>query len=559
MTGVKAAKKGNPGPSGWKSATIGLWLAVTLLWTACPAVVRAETLADVDADIQRGNTSPIRIAGQAAVNVYTDVSGNPNVLLERKVAILREAGITNFASSGAYSNFYSFTGKMGYTDTKIDLVTTQAVTRLYRRGTSGRQETQSYLGSWWSGSYLGVEATRNGQAVLAAWGSDLQRIYVVAVPAGTTLVGGLASPMEQGGEYRAGGAYQYYYRGAPRSWLLYALYAPDYLKSYSAAVSGAQRLGFRAMDSLSEHLEEARHRAITDGGSASLERKAAEPVADSGKKAMRPANQDGFWMKYYQGDSTVADGMDRLGGQFQGGHLGWERRVSGPEEKYQRHWGFLLGQGQLDQTVQAGGVQNHLTHTYAGVYEWLQSPPDAPRVVYHSLALLYGRLRMDNRVPGEMGYGLRQKYNGNLLSVSAESGVTFRQSRGWLLEPQLQLFYAKVLQSEFEDQLGAPVTLRHAESLTGRAGLLAQRRIVTRGGKISRFWLKASYLHEFSGRNRVDVAGDADSSGGGRNKVQLNVGVSAAMSAQWRVRAEVSRFFGDETGYGGGILFENSW
>lgn len=171
---------------------------------------------------------------------------------------IRQEGIRD------YTNFYSFTSRVGVTDTKLDIVTTDATLRLYRRGNSGYKEALGYLGSWWGGRYRGIGESRDEQAILAAWGSDLQRIYVIDVPAGYTMVGGLAAPMEKNGEYRNGGAYQYYYRGAPSSWLVYALYAPDYLKSYSGAVTSAQQAGRSIVSDLGVHLNQTRHAVLND-------------------------------------------------------------------------------------------------------------------------------------------------------------------------------------------------------------------------------------------------------------------------------------------------------
>ena len=153
----------------------------------------AETLADIDAEIQTDKTL-VRVAGQDAADVYAGVT---NSRLDRKIAVLNSAGVTNFAYTGSYSNFYSFTGLAGVTDTQLEIVTTTSSQRLYRRANGTAKETTGYLGSWWSGTYLGINSTRNDQAVLAAWGSDLQKIYVVDVPAGITLIGGTASPMEK--------------------------------------------------------------------------------------------------------------------------------------------------------------------------------------------------------------------------------------------------------------------------------------------------------------------------------------------------------------------------
>ena len=242
-----------------------------LIWLPTPKAM-AETLADIDAEIQGNRSIQIHRSGLDAYNIYDGVT---NSRLDRKIDILRTTSVSSRFYQRwdtdlnqyvpVYDNFYSFTGLAGVTDTKLELVTTATTQRLYRRGAGATSEiSRGYFGAWWGGRYRGIQASREEQAILAAWGSDLQRIYVIDVPAGYTLVGGIASPMEKDGEYRAGGAYQYYYSGnlaTMRGWLVYALYAPDYLKSYAGAVTSAQSAGRGIALDLSRHLNQTRYSA----------------------------------------------------------------------------------------------------------------------------------------------------------------------------------------------------------------------------------------------------------------------------------------------------------
>lgn len=522
--------------------------------------VSAETLATIDAEIQNGNTTLTRIAGQAAYNVYSDVTGNPNSFLDRKIAILQAAGITNFASSGNYSNFYSFTGQAGVTDTKIDIITTTSTTRLYRRGNSSRLETQSYLGSWWSGSYLGTAATRNGQAVLAAWGSDLQRIYVIDVPAGTTLVGGLAAPMEQAGEYRSGGAYQYYYRGVPASWLVYALYAPDYLQSYAAAVSGAQRLGENGLEDLGTHIDEVRYRVLQNRGidANGLRQEETQTKTNKGKDNNTTGKLMNPWLRIYGGDSRLNNSGEDMERNFNGIHLGWEKLVRGEGDNEKDYWhiGGLIGQSFMKQNSRSN-VKNDITHNYAGIYSVFQSRPDQLCSWYNSAGILYGHMQFANQVPGELGYGLNQTYSGNMLATSVEHGLTFRRSNGWYIEPQIQMVYTKVLQDTFTDKLGANVRVRRGDSLAGRLGVAIVRQSKTKAGRETKFWVKANYLRELRGQNKVDVAGDEAFHDKSDSVFQLKVGTHFVSSQKFVFSGEISKDFGQEHGYQGSLSLQS--
>lgn len=537
-----------------------IFILIALSAPILPAA--AETLADIDAEIQR-NPVPIRIAGQDAYNVYEGATASR---LDRKIAILNAAGIKNFAAASNYSNFYSFTANKGFTDTKIDIVTTKSPLRLYRRGSSSVQETQRYLGSWWSGSYLGVEATRNQQAVLSAWGSDLQRIYVIDAPAGVTLIGGNASPMEHNGEYRAGGAYQYYYRGVPLQWLVYALYAPDYIGGYAAAITGAQKIGRNGMEDLGGHLDELRYRelnrgAVENSGSYSGQREA--PVGHIGtreKASMKATDLVNVWANYYGGYARV-DGSGEYSQNSYGIHGGWEKLAFGgsPGERDRRYFGAVIGQGFLRQKQVTSDVNNDIRNTYAGLYTVYQKQPNQPRSWYSATAVYFGRLDFTNKTPGELGYGLNQSYSGNIFAASFETGLTYRRHQKWFIEPQVQLIYTRVLQGDFRDQLGAEIKVKHDDSLLSRLGVMALRQRVGKDGLQTKQWIRASYFHEFLGRNEVEVAGDIAVSQGGRNFYQINAGIDLPVNPNLIIRMDISRMFGDEHGYHGNLALQCLW
>ncbi len=107
-------------------------LAFAVLMLACP-IVSAETLANIDAEIQTNQTIQTHRVGLDAYNIYDGVT---NARLDRKITILKTTNInsrfyqrwdnTLGAYVAAYDNFYSFTGTAGVTDTILDLVTTTA-------------------------------------------------------------------------------------------------------------------------------------------------------------------------------------------------------------------------------------------------------------------------------------------------------------------------------------------------------------------------------------------------------------------------------------------------
>ena len=551
--------------------TTGLALFMVIMFLLPFPLVSAETLADIDAEIQTDRTIRTDRGGLDAYNIY---SGVTNSRLDRKIDILRttdvssrfyqrwDSGLNQYVP--VYDNFYSFTSRIGYTDTEMELATTTATLRLYRRGSGTAPETtRGYFGAWWGDRYRGIEASRNEQAILAAWGSDLQRIYVIDAPAGYTLVGGVASPMERNGEYRPGGAYQYYYSGnygSMSGWLVYALYAPDYLKSYSGAVTSAQKAGRSIAADLGTHLNQTRYEGIRNDAN-------GESVADT--RIQEPSRQEGdFWLRGFGGnvDYSEMDGSS-VNSQTAGMSIGWQRMTSGqrPGDKSRSYFGVVLGQSSNYQRYGIrqygdGNVENRTRATVGGIYGLYVNRPDSSRSWYGNWSLLHGGISFSNTMQGELaGTGLKQDYNGNITMITLENGVSFRQSNGWVLEPQLQFSYTKIRQSDFNDNLGALVSLKKGDSLWGRLGLEARRTIVYTPERKSRYWARASYVHEFSGRNEVDIAGDRAISESKKNSCVLAIGADLQLSRKFSLQGEIAQVFGGEKGLQGNLALKYSW
>ena len=531
-----------------------------LIWLPTPKAM-AETLADIDAEIQGNRSIQIHRSGLDAYNIYDGVT---NSRLDRKIDILRTTSVSSRFYQRwdtdlnqyvpVYDNFYSFTGLAGVTDTKLELVTTATTQRLYRRGAGATSEiSRGYFGAWWGGRYRGIQASREEQAILAAWGSDLQRIYVIDVPAGYTLVGGIASPMEKDGEYRAGGAYQYYYSGnlaTMRGWLVYALYAPDYLKSYAGAVTSAQSAGRGIALDLSRHLNQTRYSANLIGWQ--------EQNVSAGS----------FWLSGFGGnlDAAESDGSS-VHSRTAGGSLGWQRMTGGqaPGTNLKSYFGVMVGQSQNNQKYGiseygSGNVENKTTTTVGGIYGLVVNRPESSRAWYGQWSLLHGGVNFRNVVPGEIaGAGLTQNYNGTVTMLTLENGVSFRQKNGWQLEPQLQLSFTHVHQGDFRDNLGASVSLKKGNSLWGRLGLEARRTVGKTPDQTSCYWARASYSREFLARNEVDVAGDLARSEMKKGAISIALGTNLRLGRNFSLQAEAVQLFGGEKGIQANLAVNYVW
>ncbi|OQX19281.1 MAG: hypothetical protein BWK76_05135 [Desulfobulbaceae bacterium A2] len=508
----------------------------------------AETLADIDQEIQADLAVSAKRQGLDAYNISEGVTDQR---LERKIQILLEAGINRrFFQSGSgvtdYTNFYSFTSRTGVTDTKLDLVTTGSPLRLYRRGSSGYKEASAYLGSWWGDKYRGIQGSRDEQAILAAWGSDLQRIYVIDVPAGYTLVGGLAAPMERDGEYRPGGAYQYYYRGALTDWLVYALYAPDYLQSYAGAVTGAQKVGRSIVTDLGGHINQTR----SAGSSHSV-----VSTGDAGKTAGE------LWLRGFGGTVDFEENDGSAVSADNGGmSIGWQRLFDVAAAHQARlYWGVMLGQGLNVQTYETSGVETSARATVGGIYGVYINSPESARSWYGSCSLVHGGVRFTNTVPGELGYGLDQEYSGNITVLTVENGISFQQHNGWTLEPQIQASFTTIGLSDFDDNLGARVSLKEGNSLWGRVGVEVRKKLGFDDGSQPSVWTRFSYVHDFSNRNEVLVAGDLAVSEFDHHHYLLALGADVPLSRRLSLQGQIAQAMGGESGTQGNLSLKYIW
>ncbi len=524
-------------------------LCLSLMSLLYSPAASAESLSDIDREIQAQSSLTTDRGGLDGYNIYEGVTASR---LNRKITILQAAGVNRrfyetFDGRREYTNFYSFTSTAGVTDTGFTLTTTDDNLRLYRRGSSGYKEASGYLGSWWGDRYRGVEASRNEQAILAAWGSDLQRIYVIDVPAGYTLIGGLAAPMERNGEYRAGGAYQYYYRGALTDWLVYALYAPDYLKSYSGAVTGAQQTGRSIAVDLSDHLRRTRY---------------TMPDINTEGDGQATASGGEFWARGYGSDVDYdeTDGSS-VSSRTAGMSVGWQRLVNAESsaEQAKLYLGLMIGLGDTLQSYATSGVENDSEAMVGGLYALYVHDPLADRSWHGGCSLLHGRVNFANMVPGERGYGLDQEYDGTVSVLTVDGGITFRQENGWSVEPQLQFNYAMVDYDAFTDSLGARVSLQEGDSLRGRLGLEVRKNLHDTFEQITSLWTRFSYLRDFSDGNEVNVAGDTAVSEVEPNRYLLAVGSDVQLGRRWSLQGQIEKVFGDEEGIMGNLALKFVW
>ena len=517
------------------------FLACAVLGFALMASLNAgwnEDLAAIDTQIHTATTPTYR-QGDAA-NVLPGVT---TALLEQKRLILVSAGFTWFAPATTtgtydYTNFFSFTGTLGQTDTQLGVVETTRPMLLFRRGYP--DEPSRRLGAWWGGSYLSTQATRDTQAVLAAWGSPLTGIYVISVPTGTRMIAGYASPMQRDSEYRAGGAYQYWLNSRDNNWLVYALYAPDYLGSYVLAVSGAQKLSRDAIDGLVAQLRE---------------------IASTAGRGNRAHGGDAdFWLRATASDTDYQPGIGReFNARGKGMMLGWGKTVAGSGSAARLHAGLMVGRSLLRQADDISGLKGDIAANYGGLYAVYGRPSGEAFPWYVSGAILYGRLKFTNNVPGYLGRGLEQKYSGNSASASLEAGMPVGLGCGWSLSPQVQFAATRVSHGDFSDQLGADVSIKQGYARWARLGMQVDKTLLRKNHRTFSFWASSGVIREFASGNAVEVSGEAAAGERIGPVYQFDGGLRYGWNERCTLQGAIGRLAGDERGYRGSVSFTVCW
>jgi outer membrane autotransporter protein len=519
---------------------------VALLLLAAAALLRPTPVqADWNADLGAIDAQIRAVSGAAwqhdnAVNVLPGVT---DVLLEQKRVILVDAGFTWFAPANSaggydYGNFYSFTGEAGRTDTQLRIVETTEATLLCRRGYPN--EPSRRLGAWWSASYLSPEATRDELAVLDAWGNPLTGIYVVSVPAGTRMIAGLTSPMQAGDEFRAGGAGQYWLNSRDNDWLVHALYAPDYLGSYVLAIAGAQKLGRDALDSLTSQL---RDFATRD---------------DRGEVGARDGLES--WFRVSAGDTDYrAVSGGEIDARGEGFLLGCGKTLVGSVATARLHAGVVVGRSTLRQTEESSGVAGRIDGNLGGLYAVYRRPSAERFPWYVGGSVLYGRLWFDNRVPGWLGRGLRQRYRGHALSGSLEAGVPLSLGAGWTVTPHAQLAGSRLGRTAFRDELGAAVSTERGHALWTQMGAEIAKSVFRSEGRSLSLWASGAVVREFAGGAEADVAGELATGRRLRPVYQVDTGLRFGWAGRCSLQGAIGRVLDGERGYRGSASLTVEW
>ncbi len=106
------------------------------------------------------------------------------------------------------------------------------------------------------------------------------------------------------------------------------------------------------------------------------------------------------------------------------------------------------------------------------------------------------------------------------LSAALEAGRRVPVAEGVTVTPRARVAYSSLSLSDFDDSVGARVSLDRGRSLTGRAGALAER-VLGEGGRI---FGSVDVEREFSAETRMSVAGTSLEATGEETRYMVGVG-----------------------------------
>ncbi len=106
------------------------------------------------------------------------------------------------------------------------------------------------------------------------------------------------------------------------------------------------------------------------------------------------------------------------------------------------------------------------------------------------------------------------------LSAALEAGRAVPVADGVTVTPRARVAYSSLSLSDFDDSVGARVSLDRGRSLTGRAGALAER-VLGEGGRI---FGSVDVEREFSAETRMSVAGTSFEATGEETRYMVGVG-----------------------------------
>ena len=237
-----------------------------------------------------------------------------------------------------------------------------------------------------------------------------------------------------------------------------------------------------------------------------------ERTASHAERMAAPRASDGSWARvaasrgsWEAAKSTNAGTeYDHRGFSFQAGLdavLGEETRAG-----LSVHWRRATAEVSQGGEVEARGAGVGLSATWSSGPFFVDGQAAATLYDVDLKSSLRGRLKDDVGAQG--------------LSAALEAGRMVPVADGVTVTPRARVAYSSLSLSDFDDSVGARVSLDRGRSLTGRAGALAER-VLGEGGRI---FGSVDVEREFAAETRMSVAGTSLEATGEETRYMVGVG-----------------------------------
>jgi outer membrane autotransporter protein len=197
-------------------------------------------------------------------------------------------------------------------------------------------------------------------------------------------------------------------------------------------------------------------------------------------------DQNGLWVRLKAG-KMAADSYD---GNYQMYQIGYDKKSDNTI------YGIAVDHSKASNDYYAGDGDNSMTNLtlYATNYRGgVDVKNQKSGSTYSDLVLRAGRLQ--SNVDSYGTYHDSLGYDTWGYNISYEMGKTFRNDKGWFIEPEAQLSYGRLRVGDYTTQRGTHVHKDDIDSLLGRIGFVAGRKI----NDNKDFYFKANVYREFAG------------------------------------------------------------
>ncbi len=247
-----------------------------------------------------------------------------------------------------------------------------------------------------------------------------------------------------------------------------------------------------------------------------------------GELHLRDDASDGIWARYTGGKF----GANSFNGSYHMYQLGYDKAVDD-----NNIYGFALEKGSGKGTYSFGSSKDKL---FAASLYGVWTKDDGS---YTDVVAKIGQFNSDVKSHGD--YPDKADYKNSAYSLSVEHGKTIElDTNGQFIEPQVQLILGRLGSADYTTDRGNKVHLGGVNSCIGRLGFVVGQKAESDKD----VYLKASVLHEFSGKRDVHMASAGDSldisKDYGDTWLELGVGTNIKLSKAGYFYGDVERSFG---------------